>query len=113
MPLETATYIDSLVTSNPTGSDSRTTADDHLRLIKAALLRTFTGVTGPVTGTQTTLNRTNDLTSSAQLQIDALKTGPQPQSRANKMMETREAGLEIDGREVCFVTDGKIFIGLY
>lgn len=42
MPLETATYIDSLVVTNPDGAlDDRSTADDHLRLIKATLKRTF------------------------------------------------------------------------
>jgi hypothetical protein len=35
MSLETATYIDALVVSNPDGADARSTADDHLRLIKA------------------------------------------------------------------------------
>lgn len=41
MPLETATYISDLVTSNPAASDALSTADDHLRLIKGALKATF------------------------------------------------------------------------
>jgi hypothetical protein len=49
MPLETATYINSLVTSNPDGAgDARSTLDDHIRLIKAALKRTFPNIDGQV-----------------------------------------------------------------
>lgn len=75
MALETATYVDGLVNTNPASGDSRTTADDHLRLLKAALQRTFPNVDGAVTGTPASLNRTNDLTSSAQDQLDTLKDG--------------------------------------
>lgn len=76
MALETAQFIDSLVESNPVGAvDSLATVDDHLRLIKASLKRTFPNVTGAVTATHTALNRTRDLTSSAQLQLNSLITG--------------------------------------
>lgn len=58
MSLETATYVDSLVVTNPVGAtDDRNTADDHLRLIKACLKRTFPGISGAVTATHTQLNR--------------------------------------------------------
>lgn len=52
----TATYIDSLVVTNPEGGDSWTTADNHLRLIKAALKRTFPNVAGEVSVSYVTLN---------------------------------------------------------
>ncbi len=42
MGLETGTYIDDLVETNPLGSDQRSTADDHLRLIKSVLKATLT-----------------------------------------------------------------------
>lgn len=45
MPLETATYIPDLVTSNPAHSDGLNNADAHLRLIKAALKATFPNFT--------------------------------------------------------------------
>lgn len=51
MPIETATYISDLVTTNPAGSDAKSTADDHLRLIKSAVKTTFPNVTGSVTPT--------------------------------------------------------------
>lgn len=75
MALETATFVDSLVESNPSGTDSRTTADDHIRLLKASLKRTFPNVTGAVTATHTAINRVGDLSASAQAQLNALSTG--------------------------------------
>jgi hypothetical protein len=56
MPLESASYINGLVSSNPAGTDSEGQGDDHLRLIKATLLATFPNLTGPMTATQATLN---------------------------------------------------------
>lgn len=56
MPLETATYIDDLVATNPASGDGLGGADDHLRLIKAALLATFPNITGEVTATHDELN---------------------------------------------------------
>lgn len=49
MPLETATYIDDLVTTNPAPSDGMNNADDHMRMIKATLKNTFPGGVGPLT----------------------------------------------------------------
>lgn len=54
MPLETATFISDLVTSNPAASDPLAGADDHLRLIKATLKNTL-GHTGPLTNTDNQL----------------------------------------------------------
>lgn len=56
MALETAPYINGLVASNPAAGDPLANADDHMRLIKAALLATFPNITGPVTATHTALN---------------------------------------------------------
>ncbi len=44
MGLETGTYIDSLVSTNPVGSDLRSVGDDHLRLIKATVKASFPDV---------------------------------------------------------------------
>lgn len=44
MALESATYLEGLVTTNPVGAtDSRRAGDDHLRLIKTVLKNTFPG----------------------------------------------------------------------
>lgn len=48
MGLESASYIDDLVSSNPTSDDPVSSGDDHLRLIKAVLLASLGGVDGPV-----------------------------------------------------------------
>lgn len=56
MPLETATYVYGLVTTNPDGGDSRTTLDDHARLIKAAIKRTFPNLDGEVSASAGLLN---------------------------------------------------------
>lgn len=53
MPLETATYIPELVTSNPAASDGMNNADDHMRLIKAAIKNTLPNFTAAaLTSTQ-------------------------------------------------------------
>lgn len=56
MGLETATYINGLVTTNPTSSDPKSQGDDHLRLVKSTVKATFSNITGAVTPTQADLN---------------------------------------------------------
>lgn len=58
MGLETGTYIDDLVATNPVAStDSRREGDDHLRLIKSVLKNTFPNLDGAVTPTPAELNK--------------------------------------------------------
>ena len=52
MGLETGTYLDDLVATNPLGADSKSAGDDHLRLIKSVLKATFPGMTGAAWRTQ-------------------------------------------------------------
>jgi len=56
MGLETTTYINGLVTTNPTGTDARSQGDDHLRLLKSTIRSTFPNVSGAMTATHTELN---------------------------------------------------------
>jgi hypothetical protein len=56
MALESTTYIDGLVTTNPTGTDARSQGDDHIRLVKSAIKATFPSLTGAVSSTHTELN---------------------------------------------------------
>ena len=59
-----STFISGLAPSNPTSNDNVSDGDNHIRLIKAVLQRTFkggtgdsaTGLTGAVTATHTELN---------------------------------------------------------
>ena len=56
MALESTTYIDGLVITNPTGTDPRSQGDDHLRLLKSTIRSTFPNVSGAMTATHTELN---------------------------------------------------------
>lgn len=56
MGLESATYIDGLVDTNPTASDNANQGDNHLRLIKSVLKATFPNINGAVTATPAQLN---------------------------------------------------------
>lgn len=56
MPLESATYVNQLVDTNPATSDAVSQGDDHLRLIKLTLVNTLPNLGGAMTATQTQLN---------------------------------------------------------
>lgn len=63
MGLETSTYIDGLVVTNPVGSsDTKAQGDDHLRLLKSTIKATFPNLTGAVTSDQTELNHLDGAT---------------------------------------------------
>lgn len=51
MPLESASYVSGLVTTNPASTDPGGQGDDHLRLLKSVLKNTFANLNGAVTGT--------------------------------------------------------------
>lgn len=56
MPLESASYINSLNSSYPAGGDERSQGDDHIKLIKAVLKATFPSLSGPVNRTHQQLS---------------------------------------------------------
>jgi hypothetical protein len=62
MPLEVASYINGLVSTNPVSTDGLSQADDHLRLIKATITNTFPNITGAVTASHTELNVLDGIT---------------------------------------------------
>jgi len=77
MPIESANHINQLNQNNPDGSDDRSTADDHLRLIKKVLTTDFPSIGGIVTADHNELNildgatiTTTDLNSIPSLQTD-------------------------------------------
>ena len=49
MALETGTYLDDLVITNPTGTDAKSEGDNHLRLIKNLLKATFPNMNQAIT----------------------------------------------------------------
>ena len=56
MALESASFLNGLVSANPPAGDPATQADDHLRLIKAVLLATFPNLNAAVTKTPAEMN---------------------------------------------------------
>lgn len=78
MALETATFIDGLVSTNPTASDPKAQGDDHIRLLKSTIRATFPNVTGAVTPTHTELNFVDGVTSAIQTQLDAKAPSASP-----------------------------------
>lgn len=54
--LETGTYISDLVSTNPLSSDLASTADDHIRLLKATIKATFPNINAAVTLTDEQIN---------------------------------------------------------
>jgi len=69
--LETGTYINSLVSTNPVATtDQLGGVADHVHLLKSTILATLPNVTGAVTPTHTELNYVDGVTSAIQTQID-------------------------------------------
>lgn len=56
MPLESATYIHELDAANPAATDLLQNADEHLRMIKAALKATFPNINAAVSASDEQLN---------------------------------------------------------
>jgi len=78
MPLETtATYIDSLNQAWPDESlsDTLDLLDDHLRLVKAAIRRTFPNVAGVVSASWSSFNNLADINQHPQTQFANLREG--------------------------------------
>lgn len=76
MALETGTYINSLVPTNPTGADPKSAGDDHIRLIKSAVKNTFPNINGAVTVTDEQLNTIPDLAPKASPVFTGTPTAP-------------------------------------
>ncbi len=92
MALETATYINGLVATNPVSGDQKSQGDDHLRLIKSAILATWPSVTGAVTPTHTELNYVDGVTSGIQGQLDLKAPLANPTFTGVPAAPTAEAG---------------------
>jgi len=70
MALESATFINGLVATNPVSTDGLAQADDHMRLIKSTIKSTFPNITGAITADHSEINVLDGITSStAELNI--------------------------------------------
>lgn len=74
MAIESASYISQLDFNNPAAGDQRTTADDHLRLVKKAVFQTFPNLSGEVSVSASNLNYLFGLKEFAQTALDTLST---------------------------------------
>jgi hypothetical protein len=79
MSLESASTISGLQASNPAGTDSQSQGYQHLQLIKSVLKLQFPGVGGagfaiPITAHETEINFLGGVTSSIQVQLNALRS---------------------------------------
>lgn len=70
MPIESATFINQLNVANPEVSDAYSTADDHLRLVKAAIRNSFVDVGSEVSASAGEFNYLRGVTSNLQTQIE-------------------------------------------
>jgi hypothetical protein len=101
MALETASYVANLIESNPDGLDQRSTADNHLRLIKAALKRTFPQMDGPVSLSSAQVMYLGDLSASVQLQLNQLRDGS---ATANNALYANSASLALYANSASFAS---------
>lgn len=60
MALESATFIDGLVATNPTSSDNVSDGDNHIRLLKTTIKASFPSITGAMDKSHTQLNTAVD-----------------------------------------------------
>lgn len=60
MTVEAATYISQLDATHPTGLEAKSEGDDHIRVVKSALVTTLPNLAGPVTVTHSQLNTVPD-----------------------------------------------------
>lgn len=72
MGLETATYINSLVETNPVAADPKNQGDDHIRLLKSALKNTFPNIGGAVQAAAQEMNYLVNCTQNIEDRFDGL-----------------------------------------
>lgn len=110
MPVETFSYLDSLVATNPVTADGLVNGDDHIRGIKSALKATFPNITGAVTSTQTELDAIAALLVSGVLRANGAVPAGAVQDFA---MATAPTGwLECNGAAVSRTTYADLFAAI-
>ena len=89
MALESTTYINGLVATNPAGTDARSQGDDHIRMVKSAVKATFPNIAGAITPTHTELNYVDGVTSALQTQMDTKSSLASPTFTGNPIVPTQ------------------------
>lgn len=93
IPLETATYVNSLINLWPEGTDQRSTADDHFRLLKATILRTWPNIAGQVVATDAEHNFLQSLSVNIQATFNRLFLGGASDTASGTVFYARNAGM--------------------
>lgn len=74
MPIESANYVSQLVSTNPAGTDQRSTLATHMRLTKQVSINTFPNLSSEVSATAGSLNLCIGLTANAQGQLNGINS---------------------------------------
>jgi hypothetical protein len=74
MAIESANYVNQLVSSNPAGTDQRSTLANHMRLVKQVSINTFPNLNSEVSATAGSLNFCIGLTANAQGQLNGINS---------------------------------------
>jgi hypothetical protein len=111
MPVESFTYITSLNSSNPGGSDGILEGDNHIRGIKAALLNTFTAMDGATTITPAVLNNLQAGSFSGNFAVTGRLTanGACPTGMIADFLSVPADWLELNGQAVSRTTYAALF----
>lgn len=83
MGLESATFINGLVATNPAAGDARSEGDDHIRLLKSVLLATFPAINAAVNASDEEINYLVGVTSAIQTQLNAKAAASHAHSAAD------------------------------
>lgn len=95
MALESATYIDDLVATNPVAGDGLSAGDDHIRLLKTVLQASFPNVSGAVSASDVELSYVDGVTSAIQTQLDNLASVKQQKQNANYTLVLTDANKHV------------------
>jgi hypothetical protein len=71
MPVESATYINQLDDTLPTGANPKSEGDNHIRLVKDVLKNTLPNLAGAVSASDVELSHVSGVTAPIQTQINA------------------------------------------
>ena len=106
MALETGTYINSLVATNPAATDGLQQADDHLRLIKSTIKATFPNLDGAMNATEDELNILDGATVTTS-ELNALDGITSTSSELN-LLDGSSAGTVVNSKAVVYGSGGEV-----
>jgi hypothetical protein len=73
MPIESATYVNQFVLTNPVSNDRKNTSDNQLRLLKSVLKNSFSNINDVVSASAGEMNLLVGVTATLQTQLNVNK----------------------------------------